>query len=521
MPTGPAPARSSKRGSGPHCRRSRTSSRPKCCRWRSPRSARRPCRTAGDTTRTSPAPTPRPASPPTRSTSSAARRAARLREEMQKEMAAGFKGTFPEFLKFLRTDPRFYATSREDLMEKSAHRQARRRSIAELVATLPRLPYGVREVPLKIQENYTTAIQPRFAPARNRGRSHGQHVPSRPAAALRASGTDAARGGARTSSPDRHRAGAWRTAMVPAPGGSHRIHQGWAWTPSSSATTSAPIAIRTSGSGKLSWEMWRACRLLPTQASTGRAGRLTRPAPASPRTPPSRRRTSKTSCSATSPGQALAYKIGELKLRELRKRGEASLGARFICGSSTTWRSGRTDAARSAGPARRRLDCRGKEQTVGWPATSRSRGGVRTPSSSLPPTTSAPRARAGRGSSARAWLAPDRDKTTVVEWVVGHIVVADVGPDLRGPLAERVELHQRPLGRTECHIELDGGVPALCLAAARSPRRLAGERAHERLDLADAAAFLVAVPVEREQALLADERLRGFGWGKNTSIGIS
>ncbi|MBL8513969.1 MAG: DUF885 domain-containing protein, partial [Betaproteobacteria bacterium] len=83
---------------------------------------------------------------------------ARIRAEMEKEKAAaGFNGSLGEFLKFLRTDPRFYAKSREELMEKSAYMAKRADdALPRLFATLPRLPYGVREVPRNIEENYTT-----------------------------------------------------------------------------------------------------------------------------------------------------------------------------------------------------------------------------------------------------------------------------------------------------------------------------------------------------------------------------
>ena len=55
-----------------------------------------------------------------------------------------------------------------------------------------------------------------------------------------------------------------------------------------------------------------------------------------------------------------------------------------------------------------------------------------------------------------AGLAADRDEAPIVERVVGHVVIADVRPHLRrGPVAERVELEQRTLGRPERLVELD------------------------------------------------------------------
>jgi uncharacterized protein (DUF885 family) len=73
----------------------------------------------------------------------------RIRARMDETIkAAGFKGSFADFQKFLRTDPQFYAKNKEELLEK-ASRMAKRADDAMpgLFATLPRLPYGVRAVP--------------------------------------------------------------------------------------------------------------------------------------------------------------------------------------------------------------------------------------------------------------------------------------------------------------------------------------------------------------------------------------
>ena len=96
-------------------------------------------------------------------------------------------------------------------------------------------------------------------------------------------------------------------------------------------------------------------------------------------------------------------------------------------------------------------------------------------------------------------------------------MLADVGPHLpRGPVGERVELDERTLGRAEGRIELDdgdfgAGAGALVAALARHPRAERPERSHQRLDLADAAAFLVPVLVEGEEPLLPHELLNRFG----------
>ncbi|MGZ9098447.1 MAG: DUF885 domain-containing protein, partial [Brevundimonas sp.] len=83
---------------------------------------------------------------------------ARIRGRMDTEMqAAGWTGDFAGFLNFLRTDPQFYASSREALLEKASEMSKRADDgLPALFGTLPRLPYGVRPVPREIEANYTT-----------------------------------------------------------------------------------------------------------------------------------------------------------------------------------------------------------------------------------------------------------------------------------------------------------------------------------------------------------------------------
>jgi len=74
---------------------------------------------------------------------------ARIRKEMEEVIRkVEFKGSFPDFLTFLRTDPRFYFTKAEDL-GKGYCDIAKRIDfeLPKLFAELPRLPYGVREFP--------------------------------------------------------------------------------------------------------------------------------------------------------------------------------------------------------------------------------------------------------------------------------------------------------------------------------------------------------------------------------------
>ncbi len=71
---------------------------------------------------------------------------ARIRGEMDKVIASlEFKGSFDDFVQFMRTDPRFFYKTAEARL--AAYRDIAKRADAELpklFATLPRLPYGVR-----------------------------------------------------------------------------------------------------------------------------------------------------------------------------------------------------------------------------------------------------------------------------------------------------------------------------------------------------------------------------------------
>jgi uncharacterized protein (DUF885 family) len=89
----------------------------------------------------------------------------RIRDEMQQIIdELGFEGSFQEFLAFLRTDPQFYYDNPDDLYE--AYLATSKRIDPELVklfGTLPRMPYGVKPIPDAIAPDTTTAYYSRPA----------------------------------------------------------------------------------------------------------------------------------------------------------------------------------------------------------------------------------------------------------------------------------------------------------------------------------------------------------------------
>ena len=258
----------------------------------------------------------------------------RIRGEMDGVIAeTGFKGDFKAFQEMLRHDPRFYATSREDLLEK-ASRIAKRidNELPAWFATLPRLTYGVRPVPVDIEASYTTGRYFGGSPAE--GVAGGYMVNTskldqRPLYELPA-----------------------LTLHEAVPGHHLQIALGQELKDVPSFRRSASVSAFTEGwglyaeklggemgiyrdpyerFGQLSYQMWRACRLVADTGLHWTGWSL------------EQARACFTDNSALSPlnievelaryvswpGQALAYKIGELKIVELRARAQTALGDRF------------------------------------------------------------------------------------------------------------------------------------------------------------------------------------------------
>ena len=87
----------------------------------------------------------------------------RIRGEMEEVIkSSGFEGSFKEFLEFLRTDPQFYHETKEDLLRE--YRDIAKRADPELMklfGKLPRTPYGVIPIPTYAEKSQTTAYYQR------------------------------------------------------------------------------------------------------------------------------------------------------------------------------------------------------------------------------------------------------------------------------------------------------------------------------------------------------------------------
>jgi uncharacterized protein (DUF885 family) len=258
----------------------------------------------------------------------------RIRARMQTVMEqTGFKGTLPEFIAYLRKDPKFYATSRQQLLEKAS--EIAKRSDDQLPAhfgTLPRLTYGVRPVPASIEQGYTTGRY--FGGDPKVGRAGGLMINTSeldqralyelPALVLH----EGAPGHHIQTSLAQEQTGApeFRKGLY-----FNAFGEGWGlyseWLGEEMGIYRDPYELF----GRLSYEMWRACRLVADTGMHWKHWSLEQARACF---------TDNTALSPVNievelaryvswPGQALAYKIGELKILELRHRAEAALGDKF------------------------------------------------------------------------------------------------------------------------------------------------------------------------------------------------
>ncbi len=245
----------------------------------------------------------------------------------------GFTVDFKAFLAFLRTSPEFYATSREQLLEKSS-RLAKRIDdrLPEYFSLLPRLPYGVRPVPAEIEEGYTSG---RYHPGSpEQGVAGGlmintSHLTMRPLYELPALV-------AHEGVPGHHLQIALAQELQGVPQFRRQEDitayiEGWALYTEQLVAEMGLYTTPYERFGMLSMEMWRACRLVMDVGihwkGMGReeAASCLRDNSALAE----KNIQSETDRYIGWPAQALGYKIGQLKISELRARAERALGPKF------------------------------------------------------------------------------------------------------------------------------------------------------------------------------------------------
>ncbi len=259
---------------------------------------------------------------------------ARIRSAMESVLReAGFTGSLQEFGSFLRSDPRFYHTKAEDLV--TAYRDIAKRADAELpklFAQLPRTPYGVRAFPDYEAPSQTTA---QYYPGAADGSRAGYFMVNtyrldmRPTFEMEALTLHEA-------VPGHHLqiARAQELGYLPdfRRNASYTVYvEGWALYAESLGSNMGFYTDPYSRFGQLTYEMWRACRLV-VDTGLHRFGWTRQQA-----IDYMQENTAKTEQDIAVevdryvvwPGQALAYKIGELKIKELRAKAERELRSRF------------------------------------------------------------------------------------------------------------------------------------------------------------------------------------------------
>jgi uncharacterized protein (DUF885 family) len=245
----------------------------------------------------------------------------------------GFQGDFPAFLLFLRTDPRFYAKTPEELLSR-ASRIAKRidGKLPSLFKTLPRLPYTVEPVPSDIAPKYTSG---RYVSPAEGSTQPGIYwvntymLESRPLYNLEALTLHEA-------VPGHHLQISLARELTGLPNFrrfsyNSAFGEGWGlyceWLGQEAGIYTDPY----SNFGRLTYEMWRACRLVVDTGihSMGWTRQQAIDYLASRTALPLHEVETEVDRYISWPGQALAYKLGELKIKELRKRAEGALGTRF------------------------------------------------------------------------------------------------------------------------------------------------------------------------------------------------
>jgi len=260
---------------------------------------------------------------------------ARIRSAMKEIIEeVGFEGSFDDFLAFLRTDPQFYAKSPEELLM-IARDMAKRadEQLPRFFKTLPRQPYGVAPVPASIAPKYTGG---RYVGSEPGGTDPGYYwvntydLPSRPLYTLPSLTVHEA-------VPGHHLQGALNQELGDSiPQFRKDLYlsaygEGWGLYTEFLADEMGMYTTPYEHFGKLTYEMWRAARLV---VDTGiHAKGWTRDQVvdfmASNTALSLHEINTETDRYISWPGQALSYKIGELKIRELREKAKEELGADF------------------------------------------------------------------------------------------------------------------------------------------------------------------------------------------------
>jgi prolyl oligopeptidase len=259
---------------------------------------------------------------------------ARIRVEMQKIIdSLDFGGSFQDFLVFLRTDPQFYYDTPDELYQ--AYLATSKRIDPELVnlfGTLPRMPYGVKPIPDSIAPDTTTAYYSRPAADGSRAGTYWVNLYKpevRPKYEIEVLSVHEAM-------PGHHLQIALQQELGDMPKfrrfmGFTAFVEGWGLYSESLGPDLGLYKDPYSQFGALTYEMWRAVRLVVDTGMHYKGWTRQQSIDFF------KDNAAKTELDIVNeidryigwPGQALAYKIGQLKIKQIRGQAETALGDDF------------------------------------------------------------------------------------------------------------------------------------------------------------------------------------------------
>ncbi len=258
---------------------------------------------------------------------------ARIRSEMQNIInKVGFKGSFAEFIRFLRTDPQFYVKTPDDLLKEASF--IAKKVDAELpkyFKVLPRTPYGVAPVPAEIAPKYTTG---RYAGTQRDDRAGFYWVNTyaldrRPLYELEALTLHEA-------VPGHHLQISLAREQATLPEYRRNFYtsafgEGWGLYSEYLGIEMGFYQNPYSDFGRLTYEMWRAARLVVDTGmhTMGWSRQQAIDFLASNTALSMHNVTTEIDRYISWPAQALSYKLGELTIKRLRKEAQTKLGNKF------------------------------------------------------------------------------------------------------------------------------------------------------------------------------------------------
>jgi len=257
----------------------------------------------------------------------------RIRREMDNIIQQlDFTGSFADFIHFLRTDKQFYATSPEGLLKEASFIAKKMDAqLPKLFKTLPRTPYGVIEVPANIAPKYTTG---RYSgPSRDDQAGNywvnTYRLDRRPLYVLEALTLHEA-------VPGHHLQGSIAREMQNVPKFRNNTYisafgEGWGLYSEYLGLEVGFYKSPYSNFGRLTYEMWRACRLVVDTGMHAKGWSRERAMNYLANNTALSLHNVKTEIDRyiSWPGQALSYKMGELTIKKLRKMAEQALGQHF------------------------------------------------------------------------------------------------------------------------------------------------------------------------------------------------